>query len=194
MNRLKNLMLEQGYWMHLNNHKVLILSGGQGKRFGIPKALAIFNGETFLDTILSKCLSLDLDTYVVINPQVDKLLPQNRSFTTILGDSNKDMYDSIMKGIHHIKDFSKLIIWPVDHPFVSIDSVKSLLESNSEDKFIVPSFSGRLGHPIVFPNSAIAYLQQCKSLKELTQQIGRVIVEVNDSGILHNINKKEDLP
>lgn len=179
--------------MQLNKHKVLILAGGQSKRYGSPKALAIYQGETFLDIILSKCLSLDLEVYVVLNQQVNDLISSDRVYTTIIGDGTKDMYDSILKGIHYIKDFSKLIIWAVDHPFVSLESVKSLIESTSEDKFIIPSFSRRLGHPIVFPPSAIPYLQQCNSLKELAQKVGRVIIEVNDSEILHNINKKEDL-
>ena len=180
--------------MHANNYKVLILAGGQGKRYGSPKALAKHNGETFLDIILSKCLSLDLETYAVLNPQINALLPEDRRFTTILGDSDKDMYDSILKGIHHIQVFTKLIIWPVDHPFVSLGSLKSLIDSQAEDKFVVPSFSGSLGHPIILPYKAISYLQQCHSLKELTYQVGRVIVEVDDAGILYNINKKEDLP
>jgi CTP:molybdopterin cytidylyltransferase MocA len=180
--------------MHLNRQKVLILSGGRGSRFGTPKALAIYNGETFLDTILSKCLSLDLDIYVVLNSQLNDLLGINRTFTTIIGDSTKDMYDSILKGIEGIGDFSQLVIWPVDHPFVSANSVKHLLSSGIEEKFVVPSFSMRLGHPVVFPDSALKHLPQCHSLKELINKVGRSIVEVNDSGILHNINKKEDLP
>lgn len=180
--------------MQTNNYKVLILAGGQGKRYGSPKALARYKGETFLDIILSKCLSLGLETYAVLNPQIHALLPEDRRFITILGDSDKDMYDSIFKGLHQIQEFSKLIIWPVDHPFVSLDSLKGLMDSQAEDMVVVPSFSGNLGHPIILPYKAISYLQQCHSLKELTQQVGRVIVEVDDSGILYNINKKEDLP
>ena len=186
-----NSMLEQGFWMHLNKQKVLILSGGKGKRFGAPKALAIYNGETFLDTILSKCLSLDLDIYVVLNSQLNDLLSINRNFTTIIGDSTKDMYDSILKGIEHIGDFSQLVIWPVDHPFVSIKSVKNLLSYSIEEKFVVPSFSMKLGHPVVFPSSAKQYLAQCQSLKELINKVGRVILEVNDEGVLFNINERK---
>lgn len=180
--------------MHLNKPKVLILAGGQSKRYGSPKALAIYQGETFLDIILSKCLSLNFDIYVVLNPQLNDFVSAKSKFTTILSDSTKDMYDSILKGIEQIPDFSKLLIWPVDHPFVSLDSLKSLMQTKCQDKFLVPAFEGKAGHPILFPVSALSYLQQCNSLKELTQQVGRVIVEVNDPAILYNINTKEDLP
>lgn len=194
MNILMNSMLEQGFWMHLNKQKVLILSGGRGKRFGTPKALAIFNGETFLDTILTKCLSLDLDIYVVLNSQLDDVLGAERNFTTIIGDSAKDMYDSILKGIDGVGDFTQLLIWPVDHPLVSLDSVEKLMNSYMADKFLVPSYSMKLGHPVIFPSSAVQYLQQCDNLKELINKVGRVIIDVDDEGILYNINERIDLP
>jgi len=180
--------------MHLKNNKVLILSGGQGRRYGSPKALAIYNGETFLDIIMSKCLSMDLDIYVILNPQLNQLIDNKRNFNTVLGDSNKDMYDSILKGLKQIGDFSKLLIWPVDHPFVSVNSVKSLLDYRSVKNFVVPSFSRKLGHPVVFPSSALEYIHQCHCLKELISKTGRVIVDVNDEGILLNINERKDLP
>lgn len=194
MNILKNSMLEQGYWMNSSNNKVLILSGGLGKRYGTPKALAAYKGETFLDSIVSKCLSLNLQVYVVINPTLDSLIPQKRDFITIIGDSDKDMYDSVIKGVKRIKEFSKLIVWPVDHPFVSSTTVKSLLDTNNDNKFIVPSFCGRLGHPVIFPKSAEALLKKLQNLKDLTHAIGRIILEVDDEGVLLNINRKEDIP
>lgn len=180
--------------MNLNNYKVLILSGGKSKRFGEPKALAIFNGETFLDKILSKCLSLDLDVYVVLNSDLKRLINNQSNFTSIIGDSSKDMYDSILKGIREIGQFSHLIIWPVDHPFVQIETLKILIENTDRQNFVVPSFSGKLGHPIIMPFSAKAHLNESSNLRELSATIGRNIIEVGDKEILHNINKKEDLP
>jgi len=194
MNISKNLMLEQGYWMHSNRPKVLILSGGSGKRFGMSKALATYQGETFLDLIVSKCLSLNLDIYAVLNAQVNDLIPQNRDYTTIIGDSSQEMYHSILTGIKVIGEFSQLLIWPVDHPFVKVETLKKLLNHSNNEKFIVPSHSGRLGHPILFPKFASSSIDKYHTLKELTKAWGRVIVNVHDEGILTNINKKEDLP
>lgn len=179
--------------MHSNKVKVLILSGGQGKRYGCPKALATYNGETFLDIILSKCLSLDLDIYVVLNTQVNDIISNDRSFKTVIGDSQKDMYDSISRGITEIGDFSHLIIWPVDHPFVSENTLIALLNCKSCDRFIVPSYFEKTGHPILFPPNAVAFLKDFNNLRELSEKIGRTIIRVDDEEILHNINKKEDL-
>lgn len=187
-------MLGQGSWMHLNKPKVLILSGGQGKRYGSPKALAFYKGETFLDTILSKCLSLNLEVFVVLNSQLAEIIGEDSRFTTIMGDSTKDMYDSILKGIKEIKEFSQLIIWPVDHPFVTIDTLNELIKQSYDDKCIVPACSGKLGHPIILPYSAVGELSNCNNLRKIISILGRLIVEVDDEGILYNINKKEDLP
>jgi len=180
--------------MNSNKHKVLILSGGMGRRYGIPKALAKYKGETFLDIIVNKCLSLNLDVYVVLNQQVNNMFIDKRKFTSIIGDSNKDMYNSVLRGIKAIGDFSKLIIWPVDHPFVSANTIQDLLTASNKNKFLVPSYLGKLGHPVMFPSSALEFVQQCHNLKELIKLFGRIILQVNDNGILLNINKKEDIP
>ncbi len=180
--------------MHLSNPKVLILSGGKSSRYGSPKALIKYKGETFLNTIVSKCLSLDLEVFLVLNTELNTLVDVNEHCKRIIGDSTKDMYDSIIKGINYIKDFSQLIIWPVDHPFVKVESLHRLIENKDAKKVIVPSFIGRLGHPVMLPFSSVAYLNQCQNLRELIEVVGRTIIQVDDKGILYNINSKEDLP
>ncbi len=186
-------MLEQGYWMHSNKPIVLILSGGASSRFGSPKALAKYNGETFLDIIVSKCLSLDLSIYTVLNPNLDKKISFDRPFTTIIGDSRCDMYHSLIRALNFIKDFSYVLIWPIDHPLVKVSTVEEIIKYHDKDNFIIPSYQSRLGHPILFPKSALKDIPLCNNLKELTLRIGRKLVVVEDEGILKNINTKKDL-
>ncbi len=187
-------MLEQGYWMHSNNPVVLVLSGGASKRFGTAKALAKYDGETFLDIIVSKCLSLNLSVYVVLNPDLDRILDKKRSYTTVLGDSSFDMYDSIIRGIKAVEQFSHLIIWPVDHPLVKESTLREIIKKKNTKKFVIPSCNRKLGHPIIFPKLALRYLAYSSNLREIRNQCGCLIINVNDQGVLQNINRKEDLP
>lgn len=186
-------MLELGYWMLSSKAIALILSAGASKRFGSHKALAKFKGETFLDIITSKCLSLNLSVFAVINSDLHHLINPERLFTTIIGDSKLDMYDSIIKGIEEIKDFDNIIIWPIDHPLVKESTIEEMLKFRSNSKFIIPAYKQKLGHPIIMPKLALQYLKISETLKDLTKTCEREIITVNDPGILKNINRKEDL-
>ncbi len=164
----------------------LILASGQGKRFGMPKAEALHNGKSFLDTICSSLEQAGLAYHVARYPDTaDMLATLRRARSEVLQESTHN-------------DYSGFLVFPVDFPFVRSETLDSLarVHSQSPDAVIRPVYNGLRGHPIIIPASLeLGSHEVSQGLKEIIRQSGiaRLDLSVNDPGIIRNINTQEDL-
>lgn len=89
------------------------------------------------------------------------------------------------------------IIWPVDHPLVQSSSLRALIEAASQnpDCIIKPDYRGTRGHPVLVPGNLDFFNSDYETLREVIRYSGRatVIVPVEDSGVVRNLNRPEDL-
>ncbi len=172
---------------------LVILAAGSGKRFGMPKALAIYNNQTFLDIILAKVRKLKINYVSVINQEVkDTVSTQNLNY--VLNQPEQDMCSSVRLGLKSLNECSGWIVWPVDHPFVDISTLESMIDSFDFESVLIPSYHKKAGHPILLPTTINKYIEVCKSLKETLAFMKVRYLDVEDRHILTNINYKEDIP
>ena len=185
----------------------LILAAGAGTRYGMPKWQIEFHGKTFLEIIIEKVRKAGINNIVCVIREDSA--PNIKGIKYAINPKpEQGMFSSLSIGIepahwdvsaHH--DVSGYLIIPVDHPFFESATVKKLCETfNQNDciKIIRPIFKGNVGHPIIIPKNLARKIPQGDyegGLKKFINDSNVSVknIEVDDPGILKNINTKENL-
>jgi molybdenum cofactor cytidylyltransferase len=180
----------------------LILAAGKGSRIGKPKLMLEINNKSFISVIVYRVKSTGIDDVVcVVSSETYDWTRKNISCNIVINkEPEKGMISSVYFAAVNLKECEGVMIIPVDHPFVEADTYKELIEEfkKNKDSIIKPVFDGKSGHPVIVPYDIIKSINKddfSSGLKEVIKKSGRkqIYVEVNDKGILKNINTKEDL-
>ncbi len=182
----------------------VILSAGQSRRFGSPKALATINNTTAIEFIQHKLLNSPVDEIIVvlghqpevITPHIIKNLKIKVVHNT---DYEMGQLSSIKCGLGACSnDSSAAFVWPVDCPFISLTTIATLVNKHEQNlsKNIIPTNQGRKGHPPLLTaeqykdifNTPIEH-----GLNNLLNENNSILVEINDNGILKTFNTPEEL-
>jgi CTP:molybdopterin cytidylyltransferase MocA len=177
----------------------LILAGGEGKRWGVPKARAkLPDGTTFLEactaTLQGACASPVVATLPpgTEDPHIDGL----DAFA--LSKPGMDMFGSLQTGLARMieaAEWQKVAVLPVDHPLVGATAISNLTSTLS--KAAIPSYRGKRGHPIVIDREVASAIVREElpgpTLREVLRSVGAVTVEVDDPGVVANCNTPESL-
>ena len=128
----------------------LILAGGEGKRWGGPKAWAeLEDGRTFLEACAATLHGAGASLVVATLPPGTDDPEINGLMAVPLPSSGLDMFASIKVGLDRLMDFREwgnAALLPVDHPLVTAGAVTALL--NTKMPAAIPSFRGKHGHPV----------------------------------------------
>lgn len=178
----------------------VILAAGAGSRLGgVPKALLVDRGQTFLerivalvrgprivvvgppygDAIADYAKSLGDDVHVVVNP-----------------DPARGMASSVAIGFAAVARFevADAWLWPVDHPFVQPATLTALAAANAE--VARPIYAGRGGHPPLIRRRHWAALAACDQVeggaRAVLASLRVVDVVVDDPGVLRDVDTPAD--
>lgn len=114
------------------------MAGGQSRRFGSPKALALWNGKTFVEHAIS---ALAADSTVIISP-----LPQLDSFGRRVPDlpayAGMGPLAGILTGMTEC-EADWYIVMPCDTPRMTRDVIERLLTFAGGMQAVVPVIEGR---------------------------------------------------
>ena len=177
----------------------LILGGGEGRRFGQPKAFAkLDDGRTFLEACLGILREAGVGPIVATLPPGTDDPGYDGLMAVALPTPGLDMFASIKIGLGRLMVFSEwesAALLPVDHPLVSANAVTALL--NTTVPAAIPSFRGKHGHPVCLARSEaekiVGGVLPGPTLREVLREVGAVDVEVDDPGIVSNCNTPEAL-
>ena len=188
----------------------IILAAGSSQRFGDDKRKAVLpGGDSVLVRTINNVAKLTDTTLVVLRcgdqsyadelaPQID--LPNVAYF--LAPDSAKGMAHSLGNAIDHVQDLSAAIVFLADMPFVEDKTVSALIDSYEANKaaqpIIVPTLNGTHGHPVIFDQcyfAEIAALEGDRGARPVitAHPDNLVTVEVDDPGILKDIDTPEDI-
>ena len=187
----------------MKNISAVILAAGSGKRIGTPKLKLKIGEDYFVNLIVSKIKSTGIENILCIIREADKdwfkkfALPVSYAVNS---NPESGMVHSVLLGINHFKDSSAIVIFPVDHPTVKPETLASLIKVFSENtsSIIKPRFKNQSGHPIIIPKCLFHYALKSNgndNFKTIIQSSNLPVIYVNidDEGILKNINLKSDL-
>lgn len=161
---------------------MIILAAGESSRFGQPKQLALFNGQTLIQRAVDAALGTKCHPIVVVlGANAESIAPQIEGSVTIT--SNPDwasgMGSSIRCGLSAIESqIDAVIITLCDQPLITSDVLNRFV--NAEDQGLVAAqYANSIGVPALFGReffSALHGLKGKEGAKQiLTQNAARAI-------------------
>ena len=182
------------------NVAVLILAAGGSTRFGSPKQIAYFQGET----LVQRCINSAGEVFpnsitVVLGAHYEKIEPSvtgaqiahNPFWQNGLGGS-------IAYGIEHIDAAAEaVLILLADQIYISAKEIRLMVEAFNGDNIVAAKYSGARGVPAIFPRSSFAGLGGLVGdvgAKKLLAMTKVPIVEISLPQAAVDIDHVEDLP
>ncbi len=192
------------YKVNASKYALLILAAGKSGRMGEPKFGLKFNETTtFLENIISvfnenACAEI----VIVVNEEVQKLL-LNQSYTfpqttKIIVNKHPEWgrFYSVKIGLQQLENTQAVFLVNVDNPFVNSNLINALLDEKDAADFMVPSYKGKGGHPILLTQKVIdkiVHEENIESnLKLFLLKFNKKFLEVTDPNVLANINTPEE--
>jgi molybdenum cofactor cytidylyltransferase len=183
-----------------------ILSAGESRRMGTPKALLPYRGSTFLQHLIEVTRHPRVGlTKIVLGAGAQLIrdtLHLDEASVVINNEWEKGQLSSIQAAVRSLAAAGTdgMILCPVDHPLVSANLVAHLIEQfDSTGKLVVlPTYKGRRGHPLIFRASLYDELLQASATVGARQVVWAhrdevLEVATDEEGIILNLNDPETL-
>jgi CTP:molybdopterin cytidylyltransferase MocA len=183
-----------------NPGAVVIIGAGAGTRFGEPKAGAtLADGRRFLDAIVEIARDAGLDPIVAVLPPGTAAPAGVRAVTN--SNPKSEQIVSARLGLAQLTSapVTSALLWPVDHPFVALESVLAILDAarRTGAQIVIPVCDSRRGHPGWF------HRDTWRELMTVPDGGARAVIRadptrvhevaVADRGILRDIDTRADL-
>jgi CTP:molybdopterin cytidylyltransferase MocA len=183
----------------------ILLTGGLSQRFGSPKALARFNGETIVERLQNLLLRTQVHEIItVLGAQAKLIKPYLLKHKCVKFVYNKDynlgQTSSFKVGLQSVsKKVHGFLLLPVDYPFITEDTINRLTDFYKENNplILIPSFEGQKGHPPLFSNrlrDEFLTLDNNCGLYSVahTHPSETKILTVTDRGVIQTFNTQEE--
>lgn len=184
----------------------LVITAGLSSRMGKFKPLLSYDGNTFLEKILSKLSYISQEIIVVTGFKTTKVEDHISSFKSEMKSDIRMIYNpeyelgmftSLKKGLEYCK--TEWVVYHfADQPIIP---QKFYYEFQSQIKndynWIQPSYKGIKGHPIIFDREVITKINNSETnanLREISKNNGlnKYFWECNFKEILVDIDTPED--
>lgn len=174
----------------------IILAAGFSSRAGVFKMSLDFNGKTVLESSICNMKKFCSKIYVVAGYKIevikDILKPYNDIEVVFNENYEEGMFSSVKKGIECLKG-DRFFITPGDYPCIKQETYSALL--NTEGRIVIPVYEGIKGHPILLDTlvgKELLKSDKFHNLREYISSSGFTTVEVDDRGILKDIDTIDD--
>jgi molybdenum cofactor cytidylyltransferase len=182
----------------------ILLGAGKSKRMGVDKLSLPWGRKTVLEHCFETLLRSKVEEVVVVlnlrKKGIKDLFLRPRVKIVMNPYSKKGMSTSIRRGLQMIHPYSQGILIALgDQPYLKARTINALIRAFSQRKegIILPSFQGRMGHPVIFDQK---YKKELLSLKGDVG--GRSIIErhpedvrrvpVKSAGVVKDIDTWQD--
>jgi len=183
----------------------VILSAGESRRMGQPKALLPIGDTSFLERIVKSLQAAKVEKIIVVlghnAGEIETKI--GRLPVTIVVNPNyaQGQLSSLTAAIRTLpaENVDGILVHLVDHPFLSPDLVNRMIERFYESKklIVVPRWKGRRGHPVIFSSRLFAELLSApldRGAKSVVHAhaADTLEIETDDEGVTFDIDTPED--
>ena len=182
---------------------VLLLAAGSSRRFGTDKRYArLASGETILESCVRTVQDAKLPLLVCLpagDTRTPEVLRQFRVDSYQCRNSARGIGATLAESIGQVTQWRGVIVGLADMPYIRSSSYRIVADQLESDGICVPRYGGEQGHPVGFGRlffPALAGLSGDLGARKMLQQHPHRItyLDVSDSGILRDIDSRDDLP
>ena len=149
-----------------SNIAVLIMAAGAATRFGSPKQLAQYQGQTLLQRCIDGANAVfSKQVSVVLGAHADQIEPQISGAQVIINpDWQNGLGGSIACGARHIDPAAQgVFILLADQIHIVPEQLQVMAQAFEGDNIVAAHYCGARGVPAIFPRS---YFEQLQGLTE----------------------------
>lgn len=189
--------------MTIEDVTAVVPAAGRSSRFGGMKLLADLDGARLIDRTIASLLDAGVMRVVIVSRSAEAFsgvasFSDSRVETIVNAEPERGMFSSIQLGLAAAGGRVVLVL-PADMPFVSAATVAAVAgRATATGATVVPSHTGRRGHPIAIPRplcNALLTMPPSITLKEALAALSTAseILEVDDAGVLRDVDVPADL-
>ncbi len=174
----------------------IVLAAGFSSRMGSFKPAMMLGEKSVVERAIDSLSPICTKVFVVGGHRIEELRAAvgDRIDAEILfnRDFEKGMFTSVKTGARAVSAERALIL-PCDIPTVKVQTCREILEIEAD--IVVPKYRGRKGHPVALSKKIIPDLlgrPDDFNLRDFIREIGLETVEVDDEGILLDMDVWED--
>ncbi len=182
----------------------LILAAGESSRMGRDKALLTYQGQTFLETIVTRLRQAGVEPIAVVlghhAEEIQRAVKLEGVEMVVNRDYQRGQTSSLQAGLRALdaSNAEAVVLCPVDHPAFSAATVRRLIEAFGQNHLpaAIPTFQGQRGHPVLIGRKLFGELlalpagQGANSVMRQYRD-ATVFIEVEDPGILLDVDDPE---
>ncbi len=140
----------------------IVLSAGESRRMGSPKALLPIKDKTFIEQIILDLQGSKVGKIIVVlgyNPEAIQRKIENLDVTTLINkDYPKGQLSSLITALKALRveesghRIDGVLVHLVDHPFLNTELTNRMIDQFylSKKLIVVPTYHGKRGHPVIF--------------------------------------------
>jgi molybdenum cofactor cytidylyltransferase len=181
----------------------VILTGGESRRMGAPKALLPYQGRTFLEHLLDVTEHPRIGVRRVVtgasHAEIVRRVPLPSDIVVMNRSWQRGQLSSIRAAIESLRSFETegMLVALVDHPLITKSIVEALIAAfdRSPRSIVLPTWQGRRGHPVIFPMRLYSELYQASDdvgarAVVWAHKNEMVEVPVDEEGVVLNIDDR----
>jgi molybdenum cofactor cytidylyltransferase len=182
----------------------LILAAGESSRMGQDKALLLYRGRTFLETIIRSLREAAVARIVVVlghhAEQIHQAVNLGTAEVVINHVYRQGQTSSLQTGLHKVvgSGVDAVLLCLVDHPAVEPETLRRLIRSFQATRkpLVLPTFGGERGHPVLIGRELFQKLVTLRPQERANAAIRKhrgqtEFVEVTDPGVLVDVDNME---
>ena len=179
----------------------LILAAGSSRRMGISKQLLPLGDRPVIRHCYDAIAAAGIRQVIVVIGAHGNGIPEalHGTTSTIVRNTFPDsqMADSVRTGLGAIGDrCSGVLICLSDHPLIEIGTYKAIINIHkvAPDRIVIPVYSGRRGHPTLFPPKAVQEIASGATLRDvISKDASRLtLIDVADEGVVLDMDTDDD--
>jgi len=177
----------------------IVPAAGVGARMGQDKALLDLGGVTAIERIVTTCRSAGVDRVLVVRREDAAPLPEGLDVEVTRTSGKGEMSDSLRMALLKLpRDAEVVMVFPVDHALVEVDTVLALRARLLRDECSIslPLYRGRPGHPAAMTRSVFQEIDRDgRTLRDVIRRdADRVaVVPTSNHWVRADLDRPEDL-
>ena len=128
----------------------IVPAAGLGERMGQDKALIELGGSTVIERVVATCRAAGVEGVLVVRREDAAPLPEGLDVQVVKTSGRGEMSDSLRMALIKLpREAEVVMVFPVDHALVEVDTVLALRAKLLRDdcSIALPLYRDRPGHP-----------------------------------------------